>query len=83
MILSAEELAAFRHQAAAEQMSLSNWLRRAGIQQLEARRQRPIHSVEDLREFFASLPDEAGQEPDWRAHLQVIDESRGRGAAST
>lgn len=83
VIVSDEELEAFRHEAASQKMSLSNWLRQAGLRQLEARRRRPIHTAEDLREFFASLPEEGGPEPDWEGHLRVMDESRGRGAAAT
>lgn len=83
MILSDEEREAFRQQAAAEQMSLSNWLRQAGLKQLQAQRQKPIHTVADLREFFAALPQEDGREPDWNAHLQVIEESRRSGVATT
>lgn len=83
VILSDEEREAFRQQAAAEQMSLSNWLRRAGLKQLEARQRRPIRTTEDLREFFATLPEEGGPEPDWDAHLQVIEESRRNGISAT
>jgi hypothetical protein len=83
VILSEEEREAFRQQAATQQMSLSNWLRHAGLQQLHAERERPIRNPDELREFFASLPDEGGPEPDWEAHLQVIKESRRRGTATT
>lgn len=83
VILSDEEREAFRQQAAAQQMSLSNWLRQAGLKQLEAEQRRPIRSTEDLREFFATLPEQAGREPDWDAHLQVIEESRRSGTSAT
>jgi hypothetical protein len=83
VILSDEEREAFRQQAAAQQMSLSNWLRQAGLKQLEAHQQRPIRTTGDLREFFASLPEEAGPEPDWQAHLRVMEESRHAGASAT
>ena len=83
VILSDEEREAFRQQAAAQHMSLSNWLRQAGLKQLEDQQDRPIRTAEDLREFFASVPEEAGPEPDWEAHLQVIEESRRRGPAAT
>lgn len=83
VILSDEEREAFRQQAAAQHMSLSNWLRQAGLKQLEDQRERPIRTAEDLHEFFASVPEEAGPEPDWEAHLQVIEESRRRGLAAT
>lgn len=83
VILSDEEREAFRQQAAAQQMSLSNWLRQAGLKQLEDQRQRPIRTVDELREFFATRPEEEGPEPDWEAHLRVIEESRRRGVATT
>jgi hypothetical protein len=83
VILSDEEREAFRQQAAAQQMSLSNWLRQAGLKQLESQQHRPLRTSEDLRQFFASLPEETGAEPDWDAHLQVIGESRRGGASPT
>nr|WP_079091819.1 antitoxin [Mycobacterium tuberculosis] len=78
-MLSDEEREAFRQQAAAQQMSLSNWLRQAGLRQLEAQRQRPLRTAQELREFFASRPDETGAEPDWQAHLRGMAESPRRG----
>lgn len=83
VILSDEEREAFRQQATAQQMSLSNWLRQAGLKQLEDQQQRPIRTAQDLREFFATLPEEAEPEPDWEAHLRVIEESRRRGLGAT
>jgi hypothetical protein len=83
VILSDEEREAFRRQAAAEHMSLSNWLRQAGLKRLEAQQQRPIRTAAELREFFTSLPEESGPEPDWDSHLHVIQESRGSGASTT
>lgn len=75
------EREAFRRQAAAKKMSLSNWLREAGLKQLEAEQDRPIRTVTDLREFFASLPQEHGVEPDWDEHLDVVAEARRRGTS--
>lgn len=83
VILSDEEREAFRQQAAAEQTSLSNWLRQAGLARLEAQQQRPIRTTDELREFFTSLPHDVEAEPDWESHLQVIQESRGSGATTT
>jgi hypothetical protein len=83
VILSDAEREAFRRHAAAKNMSLSNWLREAGLKQLEAEQDRPIRTVEDLREFFASLPDEHGAEPNWDEHLRVMGESRRRGASAS
>lgn len=64
-------------------MSLSNWLRQAGLKQLEAQQNRHIRTPEGLREFFSTLAEEAAPEPDWDAHLQVIEESRRSGASTT
>lgn len=83
MILTDEEREAFRQQAAAQHMSLSSWLRQAGLKQLEDQRQHPIRTGADLRGFFASAPEDDGPEPDWEAHLQVIEESRRQGLATT
>lgn len=83
VILSEEEREAFRLQAAAEHMSLSNWLRQAGLKRLESQQQRPIRTTGELREFFSSLSDDSEPEPDWDSHLQVIQESRGKGATTT
>lgn len=83
MILSNQEREAFRQQAAAQHMSLSNWLRHAGLKQLEAEQERPIRTADELREFFVSLPTEGGPEADWPAHLQVIEESLRRGTSAT
>jgi hypothetical protein len=82
--LSEAEREAFRTQAAAEGKSLSRWLRDAGRTQLADLERRPLRTVDDLRRFFDALPDqEGGVEPDWDAHLRVIDDSRRRGASST
>jgi hypothetical protein len=76
VIVSDEEREAFRQQAAAEHKSLSSWLRDAGRQRLHDAQQRPLRTVDDLRRFFDSLPDQQGREPEWDEHLAVIEESR-------
>jgi hypothetical protein len=83
VILSEAEREAFRTQAAAEGKSLSSWLRDAGRTRLADLERRPLRTVDDLRRFFDALRDQDGVEPDWDAHLQVIDDSRRRGASST
>lgn len=83
VILSEAEREAFRRQAAAKKMSLSTWLREAGRKQLAAEQAGPLRTVAELREFFGSLNEEPGTEPDWDEHLQVIAESRRRGASSS
>lgn len=83
VILSEVEREAFRHQAAAQKMSLSTWLREAGLKQLEAEQTGPLRTVAELRKFFGSLPEEPGAEPDWDEHVRVIAESRRRGASAS
>lgn len=83
VVLSDAEREAFRQQAAAEKLTLSAWLREAARARLEEHRRRPLQTVEDVRTFFSSLPEEEGREPEWSAHLRVMDESRGRGRATT
>jgi hypothetical protein len=83
VILSEAEREAFRRQAAAKKMSLSTWLREAGLKQLAAEQSGPLRTVAELREFFGSLPDEPGVEPDWDEHVRVMAESRRRGASAS
>jgi hypothetical protein len=83
VILSEAEREAFRRQAAARMMSLSTWLREAGLKQLAAEQSGPLRTVAELREFFGSLPDEPGAEPDWEEHVRVMAESRRRGASAS
>ncbi|WP_231965774.1 MULTISPECIES: antitoxin [unclassified Mycobacterium] len=82
VILSEAEREAFRRQAAARKMSLSTWLLEAGRKQLAAEQAGPLRTVAELREFFGSLPDEPGVEPDWDEHLRVMAESRRHGASA-
>jgi len=43
-----------------------------------------ITSAADLRRFFKACDlREKGREPDWRAHLKVMDESRKAGRSRT
>jgi hypothetical protein len=81
--VSDAEREAFRRQAAAQNMSLSNWLREAGLRRLEAEQDRPIRTAEELRGFFASLPEDPGVEPDWDERLRVMAESRRHGLSAT
>jgi hypothetical protein len=83
VILSEAEREAFRRQAVAKKMSLSTWLREAGLKQLAAEQAGPLRTVADLRNFFESLPDEPGAEPDWDEHVRVMAESRRRGASAS
>jgi hypothetical protein len=78
VVVDEAEREAFRKQAEREGVSLSAWLREAGHRRLQQDRPR-ITTVEELRAFFASIPDEGGVEPDWEEHKRVISESMRRG----
>ena len=76
----------FVHQARREGMTLSSWLRSAAHERLgRQHRSRLFDSPADIDEFFRACDelDGAGPEPNWDEHLNVIDESRSRGASST
>ncbi|CAN5427985.1 antitoxin VapB23 [soil metagenome] len=80
VILTRDEREAFRRRADAEAVSLSAWLREAGRRRLAEERVRPLETAEEVRVFFATLPDvDRGIEPDWEAHLAAIDASRREG----
>lgn len=84
VILDTAERDAFRRQARAQGLSLSAWLRAAGQERLAAARGPGITTIDELREFFNTLPNgDAGAEPDWKQHEAVINESRRSGATST
>ena len=76
----------FVHQARSEGMTLSAWLRAAAHQRLGLQQEsRPFQTAGDLREFFSQCDELEGPrtEPDWDQHLQVIEQSRGRGSSGT
>ena len=85
LLIPDEDHARFTHQARREGMSLSAWLRAAAGERLD--RHSPAECFEsrsDAERFFAACDarEGPGVEPDWKQHLAVIRESRGRGAAS-
>ena len=76
----------FVHQAKAEGMSFSAWLRAAAQDRLEAgQRSDEFNSPEEVESFFRACDSHNGPgvEPDWSEHLAVINESRRRGGAPT
>lgn len=80
VVIDERERDAFRARAIAEGKSLSEWLREAGRDRLEAARAPAIATVEQLDGFFAEVDDrELGREPEWSEHLEVIDRSRREG----
>ena len=67
-------------------MTLSAWLRAAARARLAERQHaKPFEAPEDVKEFFRMCDALEGPEaePDWEAHLRVINEVRAAGATST
>ena len=80
LLIDERERDAFRARAAAEGLSLSEWLRAAARERLERERPMEITTVADLDRFFAQrAATETGAEPDWEQHLEIIDRSRRAG----
>ncbi len=85
VLLSPEEKEAFRRVAVRDGLSLSAWLRRAGLERLAASRQRGrFRSHEELQSFFAACEAHhgTGREPDWAEHLETMRRSRDDGGDS-
>ena len=81
-----EERDRFVRQARKEGKTLSAWLLTAAQQHLEEQQEsHPFESPDDLEEFFRACDalNGPGREPGWEQHLDVIEESRGRGASRT
>ncbi len=84
ILMDEVEREAFRRAAAHEGLSLSDWLRRAARDRLDAAQPPTLASVEDLRAFFGSCDErEQGSEPDWQQHRAVIEESKASGRTAT
>jgi hypothetical protein len=78
IVVEAEEKERFRARARQEGSTLSEWLRDVARQALMRGEGGPeVRTVEELQEFFRrSDAREQGEEPDWAAHRQQIDESK-------
>lgn len=86
LVIPDEDRDRFVHQARKEGMTLSAWLRTAARERLQERqRGKPFQSPEDLEEFFRACDSIEGpeKEPDWDRHLDLINQSRRRGASGT
>lgn len=80
LVVDERDRAAFRARAAAEGLSLSEWLREAARERSARSRPLTISSTADLDRFFAERREvEAGVEPDWSEHLVVMEQSRRAG----
>lgn len=77
VLLEPEEKLKFQRAARHIHMSLSTWLRHAGLRALEEAENQPPSSPEELHRFFEECDArEEGREPDWEEHLQVVRTSR-------
>lgn len=86
VLLTAEEKARFRRMAESEGLSLSAWLRQAGLERLEtSRRQGRFRSPDEITSFFLRCDEHhgAGREPDWEEHLETMRRSRRTGTSDT
>lgn len=80
LVVDEHERDAFRAGAAAQGLSLSEWIREAARERLERERPMEIATVADLDRFFAERRDvETGREPDWEQHLAIMERSRSAG----
>ena len=80
LVIDEREREAFRASASASGLSLSEWLRAAARDRLEREQPEGIRNVDDLDRFFAERSErEAGAEPDWEQHLEVMTGSRRSG----
>lgn len=85
VLISPEEKETFRRMAAREGLSLSAWLRQAGLERLAASRERGrFRSSGELTSFFAVCDAHPGpgREPDWAEHLETMRRSRSHGGDS-
>jgi hypothetical protein len=81
VLIDPEEKEQFRRLAQERGLSLSAWLREAALKRAAEEGQVPrIRSADALRAFFSERDArEAGREPDWEEHLEVLDASRREG----
>lgn len=85
MIVGREEKERFRLSAARAGKSLSEWLREAAEEKLRASAAAGrLESAGALCAFFKECDErERGREPDWDAHLEIIERSIRTGEAET
>ncbi|HUF51247.1 MAG TPA: hypothetical protein VMN60_10460 [Longimicrobiales bacterium] len=83
IVVSEAEKEGYRRHAARAGKTLSEWLRAAAREKVEAAEaQGGLPDGAALAEFFAACDErESGREPDWESHRAVIDASRAAGAA--
>lgn len=85
LLIPDEDHDRFAYQARTEGMSLSAWLRAVASEHVD-RRASPerFESRADVERFFTECDarEGPGVEPDWERHLEVVAESRHRGATA-
>lgn len=81
VVVDQEERELFGRQAKKEGISLSAWLRKAGHEKVaSSETPRHITSIKELRQFFRECDArEKGKEPDWKEHLEMLEESHRSG----
>ena len=85
VLMEETEREEFRSLAERSGMSLSAWLRSAGLERASRQNEGTrLDSVEALHEFFTRCDErEQGIEPDWQEHQGVIQTSRRSGDSGT
>lgn len=85
VLMQKEDREKFRRMARQNGMSLSAWLRNAGLESVDRQlQQTQLDSVEALADFFGRCDArEQGIEPDWLEHLEVIGRSKSAGESGT
>ena len=83
LVVAAEERAAYLAAAERENLTLSEWLRRAARARIDGARVQLLSPV-DLDAFFEACDAAAGDEvePDWDSHLATMRASRSDGSMS-
>ena len=85
VLMQEKEREEFRRLAERTGVSLSAWLRRAGLEQVSRQKEvTQLDSKEALHEFFTRCDErEQGTEPDWQEHREVIQASQRAGDTGT
>lgn len=85
VLLDPETKRAFEDTARREGLSLSAWLREAGLERSAGhRRDRRFQSARELEAFFAECAErESGREPDWEEHKAAVAGAMSRGGSDT
>ncbi len=84
IVIDSSEKARLEAAARRSGLTLSAFVREAARERAEHAESKALDTVEELRSFFVECDArEAGVEPDWEAHLGVIDASKTSRAAQS